>query len=512
MAPAFFRDRNSLLFARSRSSVFASQETTRVSSELSRDKREIARMTVEDMEVEKVVEVVEGGMDDEEEEEDVSDLETAFEEAEDVAAIARIPLMLSIIQTMEKTGPLATQIKERAVYAVVRAYCETGNSAAVTTFLRDNEAFLSTISKAKTAKLVRQILDIVCASKTTTVAQQEEVARSILDWCVQHKRSFLRQRVEAKLAAVLYAQKKYAESISLVDKLLHELKKLDDKQLLVETHLLESQLHFSLRNVPKSKAALTASRTAANAIYVSPAQQAALDSQSGTIHTEEADYATAHSYFLEAFEQLDAMNDSVAAVKALKYMMLCKILDGLKSVLAGKTKTASSSSATTESMLSGKQAVKYAGKDLEAMQAIAVAAGNRNLKELQAVLTLYPEQLQADLLIQHHLHILQEQLLESNLLRIVEPYSCVELEYVAQKIELSVSVTERKLSQMILDGILQGILDQGKGQLVLYEDATATATDGSDSVTAKGLQVVANMDAVVTSLFERSKALRTVMM
>lgn len=459
-------------------------------------------MAVEDMEVEKIVEVEE----EKEEEEDVSELQAALEGAlavETGSATHKISLLIAIIHNKEKTGATATQIKERAVYAIVRAYCETDNARAVTTFLTDNEAFLSTITKAKTAKLVRQILDIVCASKQTSVVQQEEVARSILNWCVEHKRSFLRQRVEAKLAGILYAQKKYAESINIVDKLLHELKKVDDKQLLVETHLLESQLHFSLHNVPKSKAALTASRTAANAIYVSPAQQAALDSQSGTIHTEEADYETAHSYFLEAFEQLDAMNDSESAVKALKYMMLCKILAGLKAVLAGQVVASSS---TTESMLSGKQAVKYAGKDVEAMQAIAMAAGNRNLKELQAVLTQYPAQLQADLLIQHHLHILQEQLLESNLLRIVEPYSCVELEYVAQKIELPVGVTERKLSQMILDGILQGILDQGEGQLVLFEDVP------TDSVTAKGLQVIQNMDAVVTSLFERSKALRTVMM
>jgi hypothetical protein len=45
----------------------------------------------------------------------------------------------------------------------------------------------------------------------------------------------------------------------------------------------------------------------------------------------------------------------------------------------------------------------------------------------------------------------------------------------------------------------------------LYENNDAVG-NGKDSVTAKALQVVQNMDSVVTSLFERSKALRTVMM
>jgi 26S proteasome regulatory subunit N6 len=464
-------------------------------------------MAVEDMEVEKAPADV---AIEEEEEEDVSELQDALEEAQAMkdSPKLQVPLLLKITENTEKKSSAAVQIKERAVYDLIRAYCAINELSLVVTFLTDNDAFWSCISKAKTAKMVRQILDIVCSS-TSSVAQQEQVARKILEWTRQQKRSFLRQRVEAKLACILFQQQKYAEALTLADALLVELKKLDDKQLLVETHLLESKLHFALHNVPKSKAALTASRTAANAIYVSPLQQAEIDSQSGTIHTEEADYGTAHSYFLEAFEQLDQMNETALATQALKYMMLCKILDSLRIALKsnkGVTAASASGSSASDSMLTGRQAVKYAGKDLEAMQAIYAAAQNRNLKELQAVLKQYEDQLGTDLLISHHLHILQEQLLESNLIRIIEPYSCVELTHIAAKIEMSVEVTERKLSQMILDGILLGILDQSNGQLVMYEE------NETDSAMAKGLQVIENMDNVVTSLFERSKALRAVMM
>jgi 26S proteasome regulatory subunit N6 len=157
-------------------------------------------------------------------------------------------------------------------------------------------------------------------------------------------------------------------------------------------------------------------------------------------------------------------------------------------------------------MISGRQGVKYAGKDIEAMAAIAKAASQRSLHEFESVLTTYSHELQDDLLINHHLHILQEQLLESNLIRIIEPYSCVEIAHVAELIDMPLAVVEKKLSQMILDGKFHGILDQGHGQLIVYEEAS------KDLAMEKGLQVIGNMDTVVTSLFERSQALRTLMM
>lgn len=449
----------------------------------------------------------------EEEEEDVSDLSDLLDEATALSdAAAKIPILSSILnEPQNRYGPAASALKERSVYALSRAYCAASQSEQIVSLLTGScAAFFSSITKAKCAKVVRAVLDIVCHASPEEYDMQAGICRNIIEWCRVEKRSFLRQRVEAKLASVLFHQDRYGEALSLVDALLVELKKLDDKQLLVETHLIESRIHHGLRNLPKAKAALTASRTNANAIYVTPALQSQIDLMSGVLHTEERDYDTAHSYFLEAFEQLDQMDDRAKALPCLKYMMLCKILDGLNKALGISGKgvagiRSDKSRVDISGMISGKQGVKYAGDAVDAMSAIAAAASTRSLKEYQEVIAKYPGELNDDLLIRHHLGTLQEQLLESNLIRIIEPYSCVEIDHVAKLMEMDIALIERKLSQMILDGKFHGILDQGKGQLVVYEE------EDIDKAMESGLKVIENMDGVVTSLFGRSQALREMM-
>lgn len=71
-----------------------------------------------------------------------------------------------------------------------------------------------------------------------------------------------------------------------------EIRKADDKHLLVEIQLIESKVQHALENLAKAKASLTASRACANSIYCPPLLQAEIDLMSGILNSEDKDYKT----------------------------------------------------------------------------------------------------------------------------------------------------------------------------------------------------------------------------
>lgn len=175
--------------------------------------------------------------------------------------------------------------------------------------------------------LVRTLIDSFPPSARDL---QIQVTLDNISWARSESRAFLRQSLEVKLIGLQLAAKQYRPAGLLIDELLKELKKLDDKMILTEVHLLESRCNHATKNFAKAKAALTSARTSAAAIYCPPLLQAQLDMQSGTLHAEDRDYKTAYSYFFETFEGFSGQDDA-RALPALKYMCLCKIMMSLVS-------------------------------------------------------------------------------------------------------------------------------------------------------------------------------------
>jgi len=152
-------------------------------------------------------------------------------------------------------------------------------------------------------------------------------------------------------------------------------------------------------------------------------------------------------------------------------------------------------------ILNAKNALKYQTTDIEAMREVARAYKERSLHSYDRVLAKYPRELAGDPIVAKHLNELSSNLLEKNLVKIIEAYSRVDVARVAELIDLPVERVEAKLSQMILDNKLQGILDQGQGVLVVFDDP---APDESYDA---ALEVIERMSEVTDSLSRRTSKL-----
>ncbi|WEW55013.1 26S proteasome regulatory subunit rpn6 [Emydomyces testavorans] len=388
------------------------------------------------------------------------------------------------------SGPGSTETASRdyeaALVGLGELYRDQKRPNELAELLKTSRSSFSSFAKAKSAKLVRQLLDFFSAIPNT-LDIQISVIKSCIDWAVSERRSFLRQNLETRLVTIYMQKQSYYDALTLINSLLRELKRLDDKLVLVEVQLLESRVYHALGNQPKARAALTSARTSAASVYTPPLLQAGLDMQSGMLHAEDKDFNTAYSYFIEALEGYHSLEEDSKATSALQYMLLCKIM--LNSVNE------------VNSLLGSKQAIRYAGTSLEAMKAVAKAHSNRSLEEYERALSDYRYELGSDVFVRNHLRRLYDAMLEQNLIKVIEPFSRVEIDHIAKMVGLDTQQVERKLSQMILDKVIIGVLDQGAGCLIVFDETERD--QGYDAA----LETIDKLSSVVDVLYTNQASL-----
>lgn len=390
-------------------------------------------------------------------------------------------------QLIQQDGGNSSKLQEQeaSIIELGKIYQKNREAEKLHQLISESRSILGNFAKSKTAKIVKTLIEMFDTIDDCVDIQIEATKESI-EWAIQAKLSFLRQSLQLKLADLLYQKQFYLDGLKIINDLLREYKKLDDKSSLVEVQLLESKIYYALGNIAKSKASLTSARTSANSIYCPTILQAELDCQSGIVNAKEKDYKTAFSYFYESFEGFNSQDDKRAII-ILKYMLLTKIMLNLID--------------DVNNILSHKNVIKYQSKDIDAMKSIANAYSNRSLKDFENSLLIYSQELKSDPIIKMHFTALYDNLLQQNLLKIIESYSCVELSHISKIVGLSLTQVEGKLSQMILDKVFYGVLDQGNGWLIIYDEPR------KDAAYEASLDLVKNLSNVVDLLYEKASSL-----
>ena len=297
----------------------------------------------------------------------------------------------------------------------------------------------------------------------------------------------MKNRIQTRLAEIYFINNHYSNALELCIKIIFDLKRYEDNLGLIQLLLLESKIHYSTKGISKAKAALTSVKTLVTKVYIEPKLQANIDMHAGILAAHEKDFNLAYSYFFESFDvyNIPTQKKKNKAMKAFQYMILSKIVGGhIEDV---------------NNIVLSKQGRDYYGKEIEALRSVESAVKEKSIKLLKENIEKYKEYLN-DPVIEFHLSNLNNELLEKNLIKIIKPYSVVEIDFVSKSIGLDYMDVLNKLRQMILDKKINGILDQGKGSLILYDSIP------SNPYLDKSLETFKNLEKVVEALDKKVRA------
>jgi len=185
-----------------------------------------------------------------------------------------------------------------------------------------------------------------------------------------------------------------------------------------------------------------------------PRTLALIQELGGKMHMASNEYEAACSTFFQAFKSYDEAGD-VARLRCLKYLVLASMLDA-------------SSINPFDS-----QEVRPYKKDPEivAMTNLVDAFHSNNIKKFERILDKNEGKVMDDEFIREYTSDLRRTIRKQVLLQVVQPYTRISLQALAKELNgISIEDVESLLVPLILDGKLQGRIDQVEGILVKTVD------------------------------------------
>ena len=313
------------------------------------------------------------------------------------------------------------------------------------------------------------------------------IAEEITKFCDKTNNISMKSKIQTRLAEVYYIHENYSKALDICNKVIFDLKRYEDNLGLIQLLLLESKIYYATNGISKAKASLTSVKTLITKVYVEPKLQANIDMHAGILAAYEKDFNLAYSYFFEAFDVYNIPNKKRRnkGLRAFQYMILCKIVGGhIEEV---------------NNVVLSKQGKNYYGPEVEALRSIESAVKEKSIKLLEDNIEKNKKYF-TDKVINYHIRNLHNDLLEKNLIKIIKPYSVVEIDFVAKSIGLNYQDVLNRLRQMILDKKINGILDQGKGSLIIYD------VDTANPYLDKSIETFKNLEKVVEALDKKVRA------
>lgn len=354
--------------------------------------------------------------------------------------------------------------RESHVYTAIDRLVTCGKYEEILHILINLQVDWKDLSIARLTKIIKNILD-----RCSINQENYQGILLLLKGLIQkyETKNILKHDLQCRLIYTYIVGGMYREGLELIKEITEVLKKFDDKVNMIRIFIYESQVYYYLKNVEMAKSALTTARAMAVSVACPQELQAQIDLLNGIFLIDDGCFDSAVGYFVESIEGF-LMNDHFEEAKQpLRYLVLCKILsrkfDEIKGIFKSKYVI---------------KLVENTDPDeiVEILKKIAEVSKNRDIISYKNILNEH-KILENDIFISKHLFYYYNELFNQNILKIIEPYSHIKIEFIASRLQLDKGLIEDKLRMMILDKIINGILDHKTQCLILFEDVNEKETE-----------------------------------
>lgn len=400
-------------------------------------------------------------------------------------------------------------LKEKIILLLGELYCVNEQFGDLSRLLLESQVVIYDNFKSKLSKILKKLIEFFSINNHNRNLQIETI-ELMIDFAIEKQRKFWANTLLIELATVQFHNKNYKLSLEILQKkLISSFKKLDDKSSLIDLYILEFKNYYQLKNFVKAKNSLIACKTIIQSVYVNNLIVSELDMLNGIIFCENKDYQTAYSYFYESFnnyyEEYIKMTgssnkrgqDKIHEVKnnkihhilisLLKYMILCKIMankvDEIQSIY---------------SLQAFRDTFKETD-ELNFIKDVVKAYNDNSLLEFNKILS--SNNTVQDELILKHLTILYDILLTKNLIKIIKPFDCIEVQHISNLIGMPYTDIELKISQLILDGKIVGKLNQDLGYLYIFDNSK------EDAIYDQGSVLINELTQALDKMYEKASVL-----
>jgi len=222
---------------------------------------------------------------------------------------------------------------------------------------------------------------------------------------------------------------------------------------LLEIYALEIQMYTAQRNSKKLAHLYTQALQIQSAIP-HPRIMGVIRECGGKMHMAQREWEKARTDFFEAFKNYDEAGEK-RRIQCLKYLVLANMLMN-----------------SDINPFDSQEAKPYKNDpEVVAMTDLVSAYMQNEIRTFEKILKLNKRTIMDDDFIRDHIEEVLKSIRTQVLLKLIKPYTRIRLPFIASNLNVEVEQVESLLISLILDGLVDGQIDQLQQLLVLAKDA-----------------------------------------